>query len=140
VVPVAELSRRIGRVDGIEGVSVLGGEPLQQRLAVMELLTLIRAETPLSIILWSGFTLEEISRMPEAERLFGLIDVLIAGRYEHEKRLARGLRGSTNKTVTFFSGRYTRADIDSVPECEIIFTEDGEVLVTGIDPIISTSE
>jgi anaerobic ribonucleoside-triphosphate reductase activating protein len=95
---VADIFQEIATTGDIEGVSILGGEPLQQRRGVLALLQLIKT-TRLSVLLFSGFSLEEIRRMPEADQLFSLVDVLIAGRYDDTKRLARGLQGSTNKTV-----------------------------------------
>src|SRR5689334_12617899 len=49
--------------DSIEGVTVSGGEPLQQRAGITALLRRIKAETALSMILFSGFSWAEIERM-----------------------------------------------------------------------------
>src|SRR5262249_952171 len=98
---VLELFEELAAISDIEGVSILGGEPLQQPRGVLALLELIRSKTPLSVLLFTGFTLEEIQLKPWAKQLLGLVDCLIAGRYDETKRLARELRGSTNKTVSF---------------------------------------
>ena len=134
-VAVDELAARIAELgEAIEGVTISGGEPLQQRGAVLELLRRLRAGTPLSAILFTGYRYEEVLRMPGAAALRGCVDVLIAGRYEHHRRLARGLRGSAGKTVHLFTGRYTLADLDEVPDAEVIIRPGGEVAVSGIDP------
>lgn len=135
LVSVDELSLRIASIPGIEGVSILGGEPLQQRRAVLSLLRTLRAESDLSVILFTGFTLEEVRRMPEGGDVLGLVDVLIAGRYDETKRLARGLRGSTNKTVAFLTARYTDEDLEAVPACELTIGPGGTVTVNGMDPL-----
>ena len=132
---VHELFEEIAAISDIEGVSILGGEPLQQRRGVLALLQLIKTSTCLSVLLFTGFTEAEINRMPEAEKLLGLVDVLIAGRYDQSRRLARGLRGSSNKTVLFLSDRYRAEDLDAVPECEIQIGPEGEVIITGMDPM-----
>lgn len=134
-VTVNELARRVTTIRGIEGVSILGGEPLQQRRAVLSLVRTLRAESDLSVILFTGFTLPEVERMPEGREILGLIDVLIAGRYDETKRLARGLRGSANKTVTFLTSRYTERDFEAVPACEVTIGPGGEVTVNGMDPL-----
>ena len=61
--------------------------------------------------------------------------MLIAGRFEERQRLARDLRGSANKTVHFLSNRYGPADLAEVPVAEVVITPEGEVVVTGIDPV-----
>ncbi|MEU6717017.1 4Fe-4S single cluster domain-containing protein [Nonomuraea sp. NPDC046802] len=132
---VNDLFARIaGLGDNIEGVTISGGEPLQQRAPVLRLLERIRAETSLSSILFTGYRWDEVLRMPDATALRDHVDVLIAGRYEQGLRVGRGLRGSANKTVHLFSGRYTQADLDGVPDAEVIIRPDGGVWVTGIDP------
>ncbi len=63
------------------------------------------------------------------------VDVLLAGRYDASQRVAQNLIGSANKTAYFLSGRYTMKDLETVPQAEIILTPDGEVLLSGIDPL-----
>jgi len=134
-VPAHEIfSRILALGDPVEGVTVSGGEPLQQRRAVLHLLERVRVETPLSTVLFTGYRWSEVARMREAAALRGCVDVLIAGRYEQDRGLGRGLRGSSNKTVHLFSQRYTLAELDAVPDAEVMVRADGKVVVTGIDP------
>lgn len=135
-VPVDEVfARLVALGDGIEGVTVSGGEPLQQRPALLSLLRRVRAESALSVLVFTGFTREETCRFPEANDLFACVDVLIAGRYDQDRRLAVSLIGSSNKTVHFLTNRYTIADLEAVPAAEVILTPEGDVLATGIDPL-----
>lgn len=134
-ISVDELFGRIRALgDRIEGVTVSGGEPLQQRRAVLALLTRLRAETPLSTIVLTGYTWPEVTRMPDLAALQCCVDVLIAGRYDATQRAAHGLRGSSNKTIHLFSNRYTLHDLDTVPHAEIIIRPNGELTITGINP------
>jgi anaerobic ribonucleoside-triphosphate reductase activating protein len=138
-IAVDELFRRISSIPDIEGVSILGGEPLQQRRPVFALLRLLRASTNLSVVLFTGFTLAEIERMPEAEELPSLVDILLAGRYDDTQRLTpypRGLRGSANKTVSFFTSLYSERDLEEVPQCQIDIDDQGIVTINGMDPLI----
>jgi anaerobic ribonucleoside-triphosphate reductase activating protein len=132
---VDELARRIVSIPDIEGVSILGGEPLQQRKGVLALLRSLRPASGLSVLLFTGFTPAEVRRMPEGEEILGLVDVLIAGRYDDAKRLARELRGSTNKTVTFLTDRYSERDLEAVPHCEVTIEAGGMVTINGMDPL-----
>src|SRR6185503_12375371 len=78
--------------EGLKGVTISGGEPFQQPVQVLELCALIQATTPLSIICFTGFTLPELETKPWWEPRN--IDVLIAGRYDRSRRVARELAGS----------------------------------------------
>lgn len=93
----------------------------------------------MSTILFTGYRWEDVERMPEAAALRDCIDVLLAGRYEQERHLGAGLRGSSNKTVHCFTGRYSPEGLDAVPHSEVII-RGGEVVVTGIDPPAFVSE
>lgn len=119
-----------------DGLTVTGGEPLQQPGPLSRMLQRVRAETKLSIILLTGFTWEEIQRFPECSTVLNCLDVLIAGRYDHFRRLAAGLRGSSNKSVHFLTNRYSDADLAAVPRAEIVVGKDGELTFTGIDPVV----
>ncbi len=119
----------------IEGITISGGEPLQQQQALIALLKLIRARSELSVLLFSGFTWQEIQRFPHAKDLYDCVDVLISGRYIESRRLAHGLLGSSNKRLHFFTQRYSPQDIQTLPEAEVIITEMGEILMSGIDPL-----
>jgi len=89
----------------------------------------------LQCLLFTGYTWDEVQRMPDAEELLSYVDVLIAGRYDASQRLARDLRGSANKTVHVLTDRYTLVDVQAVPLAEVIITEAGEIVVSGIDPV-----
>jgi anaerobic ribonucleoside-triphosphate reductase activating protein len=101
--------------DAIEGVTVSGGEPLQQRRALLPLLQRIKRETSLSALLLTGFDLADVFRMREARELLVCVDVLVAGRYEASRQLARGLRGSANQAVHRLTNRYSAAQLEHVP-------------------------
>jgi anaerobic ribonucleoside-triphosphate reductase activating protein len=120
---------------GIEGLTISGGEPLQQRAPLLALLQRVRRETNLSILLFTGFTWLELQRMPEAKTLLACIDVLIAGRYVASQRLARHLQGSANKTIHLLTDRYTMADLQATPPAEVMISDTGEILLSGIDPL-----
>lgn len=124
--------RALGEI--IEGVTVSGGEPLQQRRALLDLLRRLRSETSLSVLVFTGYTWEEVRQMPESAALLASIDVLIAGRYRHDDRPSLGLSVSGNKSVHLLTDRYSLSDLVAVPAAEAIVTAEGHVLVSGIDP------
>jgi anaerobic ribonucleoside-triphosphate reductase activating protein len=120
----------------IEGITISGGEPLQQTSAVVDLLTNLKKRSQLSVVLFTGFTWEEIQHMPAAQPLLALVDVFIAGRFQMDKRIAHSLIGSSNKTMHFLTQRYNQRDFSVVPEAEIFIDANGEVELSGIDPLM----
>jgi anaerobic ribonucleoside-triphosphate reductase activating protein len=131
--------------DTIEGITISGGEPLQQRARIAELLRQIKAQTALSVILFTGFSWEELEQIgrheanPAGELPLALlkdVDILIAGRFDKSKLLARDLRGSSNKLTYFLTDRYNEQAMQSVPPAEVVITPQGEVIMSGIDPLI----
>lgn len=79
-------------------ISILGGEPLMQYEAILELCKMIKERTSKTIWLWSGYTLEYIQdHWPE---LLMYVNVLVDGPFV--KSLAEPnlqWRGSTNQRV-----------------------------------------
>jgi len=119
----------------IEGITLSGGEPLMQIDLVLQFLERVRNETSLSVIVFTGWTLEEIAKMEDVpEALEKLVDVIIAGRYVERWRIASGLIGSSNKKMYFFTQRYREYDFREVPVSEIRISLNGDTLVTGINP------
>ncbi|MBK8262212.1 MAG: radical SAM protein [Nannocystis sp.] len=93
----------------LEGVTVLGGEPLDQQGPLTHLLTLLSGQG-LGVILFSGYTHAEARRRPGFDRLAAVVDTLIDGRFDAARREpeAGGRRwiGSTNQQKIHLTPRY----------------------------------
>jgi anaerobic ribonucleoside-triphosphate reductase activating protein len=110
-VDAADIAQRVLSTPGIEGLSVLGGEPFEQPRAVAEVCRAVRA-AGLGVMVYSGYTLEELRAMrsPDVDALLAEVDLLVDGRFEQanpERR--RRWVGSANQRLHFLTGRY-RAD------------------------------
>jgi anaerobic ribonucleoside-triphosphate reductase activating protein len=132
---VAALAHQIVGLKDIEGLTISGGEPLQQARALAILAAEVRARSRLSIILFTGFEPSEIQRMPVAQELLGHCDVLIAGRFHQEQAIATDLRGSSNKQIIFLTDRYTPHDFTGLFPAEIWISPDGSLSMSGISPV-----
>lgn len=119
----------------LEGITVSGGEPMQQLPALTEFLSWVRAHTTLGVVVFTGYSLVEIHRDPAKEAVLELADALLCGRFVQTQRVARGLIGSSNKTLYLTSPRYKYADFAPVPVSEVAITPGGEIIITGIDPV-----
>lgn len=136
VLTVAGLFQRILALrDSIEGITISGGEPLQQRQSLLTLLQRVRQETDLSVLIFTGYTMQEVRQMPNGQDLLANTDILIAGRFVASQRLARDLQGSANKTIHLLTDRYAMDDVESVHPSEIIVTAEGSVILSGVDPV-----
>lgn len=119
---------------GAEGLSISGGEPLQQAAGTTALLAAAR-RLGLSTLAFSGYTLDEIYALPGGTDVLARLDVLVDGRYVAGQRLAKGLRGSANQRIHLLTSRYSLADVESTPVAEIVIGVDGELVLTGVDPL-----
>jgi anaerobic ribonucleoside-triphosphate reductase activating protein len=132
-VAIAEIADRLAGAK-VEGLSLSGGEPLQQAEASLALLCAARA-LGLSTLMFSGYTIDEARALPLGSEILAELDVLIDGRYVAGERLARGLRGSANQRIHLLTDRYALADIEATPVAEIVIGPTGEVALTGVDPL-----
>jgi anaerobic ribonucleoside-triphosphate reductase activating protein len=128
----AELAAAVlARRGDIEGVTLTGGEPLEQPAAVAEFCARIKADADLGIVVLTGFTRREIEADPARRDAVGNADMVIAGRYNERRHLGSGLRGSDNKEYWARTARYRPADFSAIPDVELIVAPDGSVTITG---------
>ena len=130
----ALLAARAIATPGIEGVSVLGGEPFEQAAALVPFARAVRA-AGLSVMVFTGYTLEALRARGDADvdALLATCDLLIDGPFE-ARRLDRTRRwiGSTNQRVHALTTR-ARADDPrfAQPEEIEIRLERGVLTVNG---------
>jgi anaerobic ribonucleoside-triphosphate reductase activating protein len=116
----------------IEGVTLTGGEPLEQPAAAAQFCSRIRARSGLGIVFLTGFARHEIEAHPARSAAVAHADMVIAGRYNRRLHLGTGLRGSANKEYWARTARYSAADFSAVPDVEVTIAPDGTMTVTGL--------
>ena len=122
----------------IEGLTFSGGEPMLQAAGLASVVRLARMQrqAPLSIISFTGFTLDQLrrnsARMPGVEDFLGEIDVLIDGLYRADLNDSRGLRGSSNQRIHYLTGRLTGADFENNPRHAEVHIGDGYAFLIGV--------
>jgi anaerobic ribonucleoside-triphosphate reductase activating protein len=132
-VSIDELAAEMARSKS-EGLSLSGGEPLQQAEAAVALLDAARS-LGMSTLAFSGYTIEEIRTLPHGPDVLARLDVLIDGRYVSTERLAAGLRGSQNQRIQLLTPRYAMSDIEATPVAEVRISATGEAILTGVNPL-----
>lgn len=121
-------------VPDIDGVSISGGEPFQQGEALRYIVERLRAESSLSILIFTGYSLKELKLLPSASVL-DFVDVLVAGRYVQSLHRAQGLLGSANQRLHRLTARYSASELENLPELEWQLRADGTTIVTGIGAV-----
>lgn len=93
-----------------EGLTLSGGEPFLQAGPLAETLRLVREKRDLGVIVYTGYTLEELQAAseedPGVKDLLGFTDLLIDGPYVREKDVNQPYVGSSNQRLLLLTGRY----------------------------------
>ena len=119
----------------VDGVTISGGDPLEQENELLELLMLLSTiRLRKGVILFSGFTRAEISSNIIREKCLSYIDVLVDGRYEKNLKVDFSLRGSSNQEFYYFSDKISSDELYFDQEVEISSLE-GEILMTGFPKV-----
>lgn len=112
---VDDLVARAVATEGIDGVSLLGGEPFAQAEGCAAFAGAVRARG-LDVMVYTGFTLAELQeKRARGEAGVGALleacDLLVDGRFERDlpERERRWI-GSTNQVMHFLSERYRPDD------------------------------
>lgn len=109
LVSISKLCRAIFAQEGLEGVTISGGEPFLQAQALFSLLETIRRESDLGVIVYTGYTLEQLKALNNSwvdKILDGYVDLLIDGEYVQAYNDGKSLKGSSNQRVLFLTERY----------------------------------
>jgi anaerobic ribonucleoside-triphosphate reductase activating protein len=97
---------------GVEGITLLGGEPLAHAAGAVALARAVR-ERGLSVMIFSGYTLDEALQLPDPAvgELLTLTDILVDGPYLREQpETRRRWIGSANQQIHFLTARYDADD------------------------------
>jgi len=115
----AELAALAARIDrararGVEGVTFLGGEPFEQAAGLAALARHAR-ELGMTVMVFSGYALDQLRARPDAAELLALTDLLVDGPYDRtqpEPTPPAGRRwiGSANQQMHFLTAAYSPED------------------------------
>lgn len=108
----------------ISGLTVLGGEPMQNAEGLIPVLTKVRESigrgSEKTIWLYSGYTFEEILADEKKVSLLSLCDVLVDGRFVEELKNPRlKFRGSENQRVINVGESLKIGDVVLMPGYEL---------------------
>jgi anaerobic ribonucleoside-triphosphate reductase activating protein len=129
---------------GVEGVSLLGGEPFEQATGCAAFAKAARGHG-LSVMVFSGYTLEELRTRADAVGLLAECDLLVDGRFERDKLDAsRRWIGSSNQRLHFMTTHYDPTDPRfRAPQTAELRLARGELVMNGwpsLIPIVSRTK
>jgi anaerobic ribonucleoside-triphosphate reductase activating protein len=126
---------RLIKNSNVSGVTITGGDPLEQPEELLELLILLESlNLSNGIILFTGYTIDEINKDFLLRKSLNYIDVLIDGRFEKDQRISSSLRGSENQNIIYFSSKIKEEELNIDQEVEVGIL-DNEMYVTGFPSI-----
>jgi anaerobic ribonucleoside-triphosphate reductase activating protein len=149
---VDDLANDVIQDETVGGMTISGGEPLEQFYQVLHLVTVVHRMRPdLCITLFTRFDVDNRCGAWDWNKRFGIpdhdiprlrnqLDVLVEGRYLKQFPGKDPLLASTNQHVSFPSGRYGPNDLVDIPRVEVLIHEDGTVVETGIGALLSDSD
>jgi anaerobic ribonucleoside-triphosphate reductase activating protein len=126
------------RTAGVEGVSILGGEPFAQAAGCAEVARAAK-ERGLTVMVYTGYILDELRARRDADvgALIAATDLLVDGRYERDQPeppppLGRRWIGSTNQVMHYLTDAYRADDprMHAANTVEIHWRE-GKLVVNG---------
>lgn len=136
-IDAADLAERALAVPGIDGVTLLGGEPFEQARPLADFASRVAAHG-LSVMTFSGFTYHELSGVgaPDgAAELLCATDLLVSGPFLSDRPdPRRPWVGSTNQEFHFLTDRlrHVEAELLDLPDrIEVRVAASGEVIVNG---------
>jgi len=95
---ITKIAEEIKKDPLLDGVTFTGGEPFAQIEEFAELAKLIKTNSELNIICYTGYSFNELYSNPKTHILLKIIDVLIDGRFEkNHKDYKLRFKGSKNQ-------------------------------------------
>lgn len=119
--------------DRVEGVTFLGGEPLEQIQSVTEISKAVQS-FGLSVIVFTGYEYKDLEHNLDFQELIKYVDILIDGRYEQDKTdYSRAWVGSSNQNYYFLTNRYDKSVITEYKnKIEVRINPNNSVVLTGM--------
>lgn len=119
--------------DDIEGITFLGGEPLEQIEAVTYLSEKVQ-EMGLTVVIFTGYDYSKISQKDDIKELVKHVDILIDGKFEEDKQdFSRPWVGSSNQKYYFFTDKYDESIIDKYKnKFEVRIDKNNHISINGM--------
>ena len=126
----------IGAIKGsVDGFTVSGGEPFDQAEQLSRLVELLSEEYTDDIIIYTGYTLEELEKRqcPHTRNIINKVAVIVDGRYTESLNDGKGLRGSSNQRIHIFRSKERYEYMNTCErELQVFNYRDSSSLIVGL--------
>jgi anaerobic ribonucleoside-triphosphate reductase activating protein len=134
---VTELADRLLADPSSDGITLSGGDPFAQASPVAAVVKEVRARRDLSVMAYTGFTIEQLRRDADPGRLALLeqLDLLVDGTYVATRHVPLLWRGSSNQRVHALTDRHQ--DLEGAPDRPAglqVKVRPGSYRVVGVPP------
>ena len=126
---VVELVQKLLSAES-DGVTLTGGEPLDQLEGCIELARRLRLAGK-SVVLFTGYTRTETMARAAIDVLNECFDTILAGPYNRALGETKDIGILRDKMIWHLSNRYVDDDFLSLPEAEVIVSGD-QIVLTGL--------
>lgn len=120
--------------DKTDGVTITGGEPFLQPDELLSLVEEIRKIGITDILIYTGFSFEELCENPLTKKIVDLLGAIVDGEYIDELNDNHGIKGSSNQRLFVIdkslSERYK--DFESAKRQSEIINNGGKIWSIGI--------
>ncbi len=120
--------------DKADGVTITGGEPFLQPEELLSLVEKIREIGIDDILIYTGFSFEELYENPLTKKIIDLSGVIVDGEYIDELNNNVGMKGSENQRVFVVNKSLLEKykDFSSVKRQSEIVNNGGKIMSIGI--------
>lgn len=118
------------RDNHVEGITVHGGEPLDQSEGLYPIVKVLKKEH-FTVILFTGYNKKELNA--NQRRIWNLSDIIVCGRFDLKKRdVYLQFRGSTNQRIICRKGKYKHYQVqDGATAAILTVSLDGTLNIKG---------
>lgn len=98
-------------INQFDGITITGGEPFQQYEQLVAFCTFLRQKSDINILVFSGYTINELIENHPDKLFLSCIDNLVDGRYIQGHPEKNAIKGSSNQNIyTFESGKIKESE------------------------------
>ncbi|MDE5454211.1 4Fe-4S cluster-binding domain-containing protein [Bradyrhizobium sp. CSA112] len=120
-----------------DGITISGGEPFDQPVALLDLLRRLRSLTEADVLVFTGHPWTKVRETVDASS--GLIDALVTGPFDVNQSQTLALRGSDNQELRFLTAMgherfapFQRPITEVERTLDVMFDDRGDVWFAGI--------
>lgn len=126
----------ISQKPNVDGITISGGEPMDQAFEVAELMRALIAEGIDDILLYSGYTLSELDSFKnvDVDYVLGNAACLILGPYVEQLNNGYGIVGSLNQEVVVHKYFERYSAVREEKREQQIINCDGRIIIIGLSP------